>query len=62
MLHTCSGEPARYCFLMFWLTRREQALVAFVLLAFLAGLGVKHWRDAQPPGKWQKFEQARMEF
>ena len=30
---------------MFSLTRREQALVAFVLLAFCAGLAVKHWRS-----------------
>jgi hypothetical protein len=30
---------------MAFLTRREQTLVAFVLLAFLAGLGTKHWRD-----------------
>ncbi len=32
---------------MFSLTRREQALVAFVLLAFCAGLAVKHWRSAR---------------
>jgi hypothetical protein len=32
---------------MFSLTRREQALVAFVLLAFCAGLGVKRWRDSR---------------
>jgi hypothetical protein len=29
------------------LTRREQLLVAFVLLAFCAGVGVKHWREAR---------------
>jgi biotin transporter BioY len=29
---------------MFFLTRREQALVAFVLTAFLIGLGAHHWR------------------
>ncbi|HEY5705706.1 MAG TPA: hypothetical protein VIS96_09045 [Terrimicrobiaceae bacterium] len=29
------------------LTRREQLLVAFVLLAFCAGFGVKQWRQAQ---------------
>jgi hypothetical protein len=29
------------------LTRREQTLVAFVLLTFCAGLGVKHWRDGR---------------
>jgi hypothetical protein len=32
---------------MFSLTRREQALVAFVVLAFCAGLAVKHWRSGQ---------------
>jgi hypothetical protein len=32
---------------MFSLTRREQALVAFVLLAFCAGLAVKHWRSGR---------------
>ena len=29
------------------LTRQEQMLVAFVLLAFCAGLGIKHWRETQ---------------
>ena len=32
---------------MFSLTRREQALVAFVLLAFCAGLAVKQWRNGR---------------
>jgi hypothetical protein len=32
---------------MFSLTRRERALVAFVLLAFCIGVGVKHWRDGR---------------
>ena len=32
---------------MAFLTRREQTLVAFVLLAFLVGLGTKHWRDSR---------------
>ena len=32
---------------MFSLTRREQALVAFVLLAFCAGLAVKQWRSGR---------------
>jgi hypothetical protein len=32
---------------MFSLTRREQALVAFVVLAFCAGLAVKHWRNGR---------------
>jgi hypothetical protein len=29
---------------MFFLTRREQLLAAFVLTAFLIGLGAHHWR------------------
>ncbi|HEY5769512.1 MAG TPA: hypothetical protein VIS71_06670 [Terrimicrobium sp.] len=29
------------------LTRREQMLVAVVLLAFCAGLGVKQWRESR---------------
>jgi hypothetical protein len=32
---------------MFSLTRREQALVAFVVLAFCAGLAVKQWRSGR---------------
>jgi hypothetical protein len=32
---------------MFSLTRREQVLVAFVLLAFCAGLAVKQWRSGR---------------
>jgi hypothetical protein len=32
---------------MFSLTRREQALVAFVLIAFCAGLVVKQWRNGR---------------
>jgi len=32
---------------MFRLTRHERRILAFVLAAFLAGLGIKHWRQAQ---------------
>lgn len=32
---------------MFKLTRQERRLVAFILAAFLAGLGLKHWREAR---------------
>jgi biotin transporter BioY len=32
---------------MFRLTRQERRLVAFILAAFLAGLGIKHWREAR---------------
>jgi hypothetical protein len=41
--------PARLAIFwgMFSLTRREQALVAFVLLAFCAGLAVKQWRSGR---------------
>ena len=35
---------------MFRLTRQERRLVAFVLAAFLAGLGIKHWRDTRATG------------
>ena len=34
---------------MFELTRREQALVVGVVLVFLLGLGVMHWRNDSPP-------------
>jgi len=30
---------------MVLLTRREQMLVAFVLVSFAAGLGIKQWRS-----------------
>lgn len=30
---------------MFRLTRQERRLVAFILAAFIAGLGIKQWRD-----------------
>lgn len=30
---------------MFRLTRRERKIVAFLLLAFLLGLGVREWRE-----------------
>ncbi len=32
---------------MFRLTRQERRLIAFVLAAFLVGLGLKHWREKQ---------------
>jgi len=32
---------------MFRLTRQECRLVAFILAAFLAGLGIKHWRETR---------------
>ena len=32
---------------MFKLTRQERKLVVFVLAAFLAGLGLKHWRESR---------------
>jgi hypothetical protein len=45
---TLAGPPGLAIFWeMFSLTRREQALVAFVLLAFCAGLAVKHWRSGR---------------
>lgn len=35
------------------LTRQEQMLVAFVLLSFCAGMGIKHWREKQTLAPWQ---------
>ncbi|MDA0293578.1 MAG: hypothetical protein O3A75_07995 [Verrucomicrobia bacterium] len=32
---------------MFKLTRQERRLVAFILAAFLTGLGIKHWRETR---------------
>jgi hypothetical protein len=32
---------------MFRLTRQERRLVAFILAAFLVGLGIKHWRETR---------------
>jgi len=32
---------------MFRLTRQERRLVAFILAAFLTGLGLKHWRETR---------------
>jgi hypothetical protein len=32
---------------MLRLTRQERRLVAFILVAFLAGLGIKHWRETR---------------
>ena len=34
-----------------WLTRREQTLLAAVLLAFLSGLGIKQWRQTRLPAE-----------
>jgi uncharacterized phage-associated protein len=35
---------------MFHLTRRERLLISGLLLAFLAGLAVKHYREAKENG------------
>ena len=32
---------------MFRLTRQERRLVAFILAAFLTGLGIKHWQGTR---------------
>ncbi|MEO6846692.1 MAG: hypothetical protein ABI443_04680 [Chthoniobacterales bacterium] len=34
---------------MFRLTRKEQTIIAFLLLAFLLGIGVKHYRQCAKP-------------
>lgn len=46
-LLACGAAMHHYLSLMFKLTRQEQKLVAFVLAAFLAGLGIKHWRETR---------------
>ena len=43
----CSRRLVQYVGLMFRLTRQERQLVAFILAAFLAGLGIKHWRETR---------------
>jgi len=43
----CGTELGHYLPLMFRLTRQERRLVAFILAAFLAGLGLKHWRETR---------------
>lgn len=43
-LCACRTGHHGYFVRMILLTRREQMLVAFVLTAFVTGLGVQHWR------------------
>ena len=43
----CGRRLVQYVDQMFRLTRQERQLVAFILAAFLAGLGVKHWRETR---------------
>jgi len=43
----CRGFMVHYVVSMFRLTRQERQLVAFILAAFLAGLGIKHWRETR---------------
>lgn len=47
LIKACTNLRRRYFLNMAFLTRREQTLVAFVLLAFLVGLGTKHWRESR---------------
>lgn len=42
---------------MFHLTRRERVLIASVLLAFVSGLAVKHYRDLATTGKISSTDQ-----
>lgn len=42
---------------MSFLTRREQTLVAAVLIAFVAGLGIKHLRETKAAGSALATEQ-----
>jgi len=43
----CGRPLVHYVGLMFRLTRQERQLVAFILAAFLTGLGIKHWRETR---------------
>jgi hypothetical protein len=43
----CTAPFGQYCQEMFRLTRQERRLLAFILAAFLAGLGLKHWRESR---------------
>jgi len=40
----CAARPPLYVFQMLSLTRREGKVLAFLLLAFVFGCGVKQWR------------------
>jgi hypothetical protein len=33
---------------MFFLTRRESIVIILVMLAFVAGAGIRHWRQTAP--------------
>lgn len=43
----CGSPMVHYVGSMLRLTRQERRLVAFILVAFLAGLGIKHWRETR---------------
>lgn len=43
----CGSTMVHYVGSMLRLTRQERRLVAFILVAFLAGLGIKHWRETR---------------
>jgi hypothetical protein len=43
----CGRRIVHYAVPMLRLTRQERRLVAFILAAFLAGLGIKHWRETR---------------
>lgn len=43
----CGSAMVHYVVSMLRLTRQERRLVAFILVAFLAGLGIKHWRETR---------------
>lgn len=43
----CGEDLGHYYRSMFRLTRQERRLVAFILAAFLSGLGLKHWRETR---------------
>jgi len=56
-LYACRNADAQYFQEMSFLTRREQTLVAAVLLAFVVGLGIKHVRETKAAGSALATEQ-----
>jgi len=48
MTDTCAGPLPVYHSGMFFLTRRESIVIILVMLAFVAGAGIRHWRQTAP--------------
>ncbi len=41
---TCASETPLYDRRMFLMTRSEQLVLSFILIAFVLGVGIRHWR------------------